>query len=250
MTLKNWKSRAALVSIAVGTFHSQATGQNAQTQSASLGPVVVSETFENLDQWRTLEFPFTRNSQYDILPQGYLRAHANQSVSAIIWNNEFRPASAPLLSWRWNIANVLPNGNAHSEDGDDFPIRVSVCFRFIPSEAKEGERAWFEMKRVFYGEYPPYRVMHYVFANRSDLDQRYIQCPYSERARIVVQRAGEENVNRWFEEQVNILEDYRAAFGEEPPSEATISIMADADNTDGASTAFVDWIQVSKVDGP
>jgi len=248
MTQINWITRLAICALAGGLTLNQSAAQVAPAHADALGTVVVSDQFNDLSQWRSLEYPFVSSSQYDLLPEGYLRAYANDSVSAIVCKTHFRPQQAPLLSWRWNVANVHPNGNALSENGDDFPIRVSVCFKFDPKTANAGERSWFEMKKLFYGEYPPYRILHYVFANRSDLDRRYLDCPYSERARIVIQRAGAENVNQWFEENVNIVEDYQQAFGETPPAEATISIMADGDNTEGSSTAFLDWIRVSEPD--
>ncbi|MGE9296834.1 MAG: DUF3047 domain-containing protein [Puniceicoccales bacterium] len=215
---------------------------------ASLTLPVVSEQFNDLAKWRPLAFPLANDSQYNLTPEGYLRADSDSSVSALILEERFRPAEYPYLSWRWNIENVHPNGDAMRQEGDDFAMRVSVCFKFDPKKVSDNERRWFKMEKLVWGEYPPYRVLHYVFANRSDLDQRYLDCPYSDRARLVIQRAGAENQGQWFEEQVNIMDDYRAAFGEEPPEEAVISVMADGDNTEGRSTAYIDWIKISGPD--
>ena len=50
------------------------------------------------------------------------------------------------------------------------------------------------------------------------------------------------------EERVNIIEDYRAAFKHDPPSEASIATMFDADNTGESATAYVDDIGIHGVE--
>ncbi|MBK1858797.1 DUF3047 domain-containing protein [Cerasicoccus arenae] len=207
-------------------------------------PFIV-EQFNELENWEPLDFPLQSNSEYSITPEGYLRAEANDSVSAIILAKRFQPAATPWLTWRWNVENTFVKGDAQSKSGDDFPMRVSVCFKFDPKKVSDNERRWFKMQKLVWGDYPPYRVLHYVYANRVDLPERYLPCPYSERARIIVQRSGVDGLKQWHEEKVNIMNDFRAAFGEEPPKDAVISIMADGDNTHESSTAFLDWIEIS-----
>lgn len=206
---------------------------------------ILSEQFNQLDNWKPLEFPLQTTTQYSITPEGYLRADSSNSVSAIVLTNRFEPADSPFLSWRWNVDNTFAAGNAQLKEGDDFPMRVSVCFKFDPKKVSDNERRWFKMQKLVWGEYPPYRVLHYVYANRSDLPEGALPCPYSERARIIVKRAGSADLLQWHEEKVNIMEDFRQAFGEEPPKEAVISIMADSDNTHESSTAYLDWIEIS-----
>lgn len=207
---------------------------------------ILSEQFNQLDKWQPLEFPLQTHTEYSITEEGFLCAKSNKSVSAIVLTERFEPASSPFLSWRWNVSNTFVAGNAQTEAGDDFPMRVSVCFKFDPKKVSDNERRWFKMQKLVWGDYPPYRVLHYVYANRSDLPETTLPCPYSERARIIVKRAGAGDLNQWHEERVNIMEDFRQAFGEEPPKEAVISIMADSDNTQESSTAYLDWIEISQ----
>lgn len=53
-----------------------------------------------------------------------------------------------------------------------------------------------------------------------------------------------EKVGHWVEHQVDIVADYRAAFGEDPPSVAAIAVMGDSDNTGEYSQAYIDYIRV------
>lgn len=238
--------RQAIFAMGAGLLLACITTPRTWADSISTPSPVIAEHFDHLENWEPLEFPLQTNSSYQLTGDGMLCAQANNSVSAIVLTEKFKPAETPLLSWRWNVGNTFTKGNAEHEDGDDFPLRVSVCFKFDPKKVSDNERRWFKMQKLVWGEYPPYRVIHYVFANRSDLASQTLPCPYSDRARIIVKRSGASDTGQWHEEKVNIMEDFRNAFDEEPPKEAVISIMADGDNTEESSTAYLDWIEISR----
>ena len=42
----------------------------------------------------------------------------------------------------------------------------------------------------------------------------------------------------------NIVQDYQAAFGEDPPPIVAIAIMSDSDNTGESAKAYIDYIKV------
>ena len=53
----------------------------------------------------------------------------------------------------------------------------------------------------------------------------------------------------WRTERRNIYEDYREAFGEEPPPISGVAIMTDPDNTGERTTAYYGDIVFKKRDG-
>ena len=55
----------------------------------------------------------------------------------------------------------------------------------------------------------------------------------------MVLRSAASPTGEWLEEQVDLVADYRAAFGEAPPDPSQIAIQADTDNTDSTSRAQV-----------
>ena len=61
---------------------------------------------------------------------------------------------------------------------------------------------------------------------------------------MIILQAGESNVGRWVDEQVNIIDDYQLAFGIKPPDTASLVIMNDSDNTGEAAESYMDFIQV------
>jgi len=63
---------------------------------------------------------------------------------------------------------------------------------------------------------------------------------------MILLQHGEENTGKWIEQEVDVLEDYRKAFGEDPPSAARLAVMNDSDNTKESSVSYVDYIEVYK----
>jgi hypothetical protein len=62
---------------------------------------------------------------------------------------------------------------------------------------------------------------------------------------MVLLQKGSEHAGIWIEEKVNAFEDYRQAFGTQPPAEASIAVMSDADNTKEMATGYLEYIEVS-----
>jgi hypothetical protein len=57
---------------------------------------------------------------------------------------------------------------------------------------------------------------------------------------------GPGDVGAWHEEEVNILEDYRRVYGEDPPPRAGLAIMNDSDGTGDGCVSYIDFIEVGR----
>jgi hypothetical protein len=55
---------------------------------------------------------------------------------------------------------------------------------------------------------------------------------------MIVVRSGAARVGAWVEEERNVYEDYRKAFGEDPPMIKGIAVMTDTDDTGESATAY------------
>jgi hypothetical protein len=207
----------------------------------------VDENFENLDDWVPIIFPKIRkHSQYWISETGsgsVLVARSNASASGLRYAKEFNVHAFPVVRWKWKVDNVYANGNVEEKSGDDYPLRVYVMFKYDPERASLGERMQYGLAKTLYGEYPPVSSLNYIWANRAHAKRIY-PSPYSDRARMIILRAGAGETGRWLEEQVNIIDDYRQAFNMRPPATASIAIMNDSDDTGEASTSYLEYIQV------
>ena len=105
------------------------------------------------------------------------------------------------------------------------------------------ERIKYGISKRLYGGYPPHSALNYVWSSK-DWGKSIITSPYTDKVRLVARRKGLEGVGSWHDEEVNVLEDYRHAFGRDPPPIATIGIMNDSDDTGEASVSYVRFIEI------
>jgi len=212
-------------------------------------PVLFREDFNDLENWRPLVFPkIKQHSIYSIDKDGsdhVLKAASNASASGIIYKKEFNVYDYPKARWRWKVSNIYTKGDERSKAGDDYPIRIYIIFKYDPDAASFGQRLKYGFTKKIYGEYPPHSSLNYIWANKKHAE-RIITNAYVDEAKMVLLEAGAEKVNRWVEEEIDILDDYQKAFSTKPPAIASIAIMNDSDNTGERSESFVDYIEVFK----
>jgi hypothetical protein len=217
--------------------------------AATAGQVALHEEFAGLDNWEPVIFPkIARHSTYEIRQTGtetYLVAHSNGSASAIRHVQEFDPYRYPVVKWRWKVDNVYVRGNVLEKTGDDYPLRVYIMFKYDPAAASFGEQVQYGLAKIVYGAYPPHSSLNYIWASRQE-EEGIHPSPYTDRARLLIRRAGPAEAGKWVEEEVNILADYRLAFGAEPPAKASIAVMNDSDNTGESSTSYLDYILIKE----
>ena len=72
--------------------------------------------------------------------------------------------------------------------------------------------------------------------------------PYAEQVKMIVVESGRSLVNQWVTEERNVYEDYRKAFGEEPPMVSGVAIMTDTDNTGESAIAYYGDIVFKKAE--
>jgi hypothetical protein len=56
--------------------------------------------------------------------------------------------------------------------------------------------------------------------------------------KLIVLESGEARVGDWVAEERNVYDDYRRAFGKDPPRVSGVAIMTDTDNTQARATAY------------
>ncbi|MGK2907348.1 MAG: DUF3047 domain-containing protein [Desulfuromonadales bacterium] len=146
-----------------------------------------------------------------------LQAESKDAASGLVFETEYNPQDYPVLSWRWKIANTIVKGDSRTKAGDDYAARVYVVFPH-----------WF---------FPKTRTLNYIWANR--LPKEVFQAnAFLGNAVMISVESGVEHVGEWRTERRNIVDDYRRAFGEEPPAIGAIAIMTDTDNTGESAIAW------------
>lgn len=197
--------------------------------------------------WQPLEFRnIERHSRYRLEQNDgitVVRAETDNSASGLIARMRIEPESVPAIEWRWKVSNIYEKGDARKKSGDDYPARIYVAFAFEPDRAGFLERVKRAATGVFYDEEVPGTAINYIWANKLGIG-RIVPNAFSDKTRILAVDSGPERAGQWVRHRRNIIEDYRRAFGREPPAIIGIGIMSDSDNTGESATAWYGDIQL------
>lgn len=212
--------------------------------------VFFNEQFNQLNRWDHISLPLAKgDTRYDIIDSEdmtYLKAITDNSASSLIYKEDFDVYEYPVVEWKWKVENVFSRGDGTKKSGDDYPIRVYINFRYVKDRADTSLRFRYNFVKKFYGLDIPDSSLNYVWANKYHEKRIFPNIFDPERSKIIVLQAGKEELNMWKTESINIVEDYRLAYGEDPPRIAYLSLMADSDNTGEKAIAYIDYIIVKK----
>jgi hypothetical protein len=128
------------------------------------------------------------------------------------------------------------------KEGDDYPARIYITFEYDRAKLSFFERIKFKAAKVLYGEYPLVGAINYIWESKAS-EGTMVPNSYTDRVIMIVVESGETKLNTWVQEERNILEDYKKAFGENPPFISGVAIMTYTDNTkESAITYYGDVI--------
>jgi len=191
--------------------------------------------------WKPLTFKkIERHTSYRLVRDGDLvavKAVSEASSSGLTREIKIDPKEYPMVQWRWKITNVLKKGDVTTKGGDDYPARLYITFEYDPEKVGLFEKAKYETVRLLYGQYPPLNSVTYIWESKAPKGL-ILPNPYTDRAKMIVVESGAERLNQWVDEERNVYDDYRQAFGEEPPMISGVAIMTDTDNTGESATAY------------
>lgn len=191
--------------------------------------------------WKPLTFKkIEKHTIYTVARNGdavAIKAESYASASGLIREIKINPKEFPLVRWQWKVSNILKKGNVYRKDGDDYPARLYITFEYDPSRLSFGERLKYEAAKLWYGEYPPLAAINYIWESHAPIGTM-VPNPFTDRVMMIVVESGAEKLNQWVSEERNIYEDFKRAFGEEPPLISGVAIMTDTDNTGESATAY------------
>ncbi len=202
--------------------------------------------FHSLEGWRLVNFEEeldpTLFEPAEISGRQLLRVVADGSASMIIREDPIDVYETPYISWKWNLVSPLENANLMNIFSEDTPIRILVTFRDELENLPWWLRVWARRQLEKHGELPPTSALNYVWSTQ-DHGEEPFKSMWSRRIQFIVKNSGEEEIGSWQEHRVNVIEDYRRAMGTDPPAEAFIAVMSDADNTGGYAEAWVEYVR-------
>ena len=191
--------------------------------------------------WKPLTFKkIERHTSYTLVKEEEMvvvKAEAAASASGLIREIKIDPKTFPMVEWRWKVGNILKKGDVSKKEGDDYPARIYITFEYDPGKLGLLEKAQYQAARLLYGQYPPLAAINYIWESKAS-QGTIVPNPYTRRVKMIVVESGPEKLNQWVREERNLYQDYRQAFGEEPPMTSGVAIMTDTDNTGESATAY------------
>lgn len=191
--------------------------------------------------WKPLDFKkIKRHTTYTLVKEDHtvvVKAVADASASGLTREIEINPKEYPIVQWRWKIMNILKKADIYRKSGDDYPARIYITFKYNPSKVGLFGRAKYEMLRLLYGEFPPLDAINYVWASKAPVGTM-VPNAYTDQVMMFVIESGSAKLGQWVSEERNVYEDYKKAFGGEPPMISGVAIMTDTDNTGEFATAY------------
>ncbi len=174
-----------------------------------------------------------------------LRADADMSASAVVHKARVTPDAGTQLHWRWKVSDALKSGDPATKEGDDYAARVYVMFDYPLERLPFADRMRLRLARALYDPDLPAAALCYVWDARLPRGT-VMASPYTTRVRIVVADGGSRRAGQWSTVERDVAEDFRAAFGEEPPAVSAVAVATDTDNTKESVTAWYGDIVLKK----
>jgi len=190
--------------------------------------------------WKPLTFKkIPKLTTYELVKDGehvVVKATSDASASGLTKEVKIDPKEFPIVRWRWKVDNLLQHSDATRKDGDDYPARLYITFEYDPDKVSFGKKFKFKAGQVVFGDIP-IGAINYVWETKAPVGA-IIDNAYTDFVKMVVVESGSQKIGIWVDESRNVYEDYKKAFGEEPPMINGVAIMSDTDNTKERVTAY------------
>ncbi len=203
--------------------------------------------------WKPLTFKkIARHTQYQVVKNGdrvAVKATSEAASAGLTREIRINPKEYPIVQWSWKVVNVFKKGDVSKKEGDDYPARLYITFEYNAERVNLFKKAQYEAVRLLYGQYPPLGAINYIWESKAPKGTE-VPNPYTDQVRMIVVESGSGRLNEWVTEERNLYEDYKKAFGEEPPMISGVAIMTDTDNTQESGVAYYGDILFKKVGSP
>jgi Protein of unknown function (DUF3047) len=144
-----------------------------------------------------------------------IRAIGRESASGLYRETPYRVGDRPWLEWTWRVDQLQETADIRVKSREDFAAALFLIFG-RPSMTK---------RKV--------PTLAYVWTSGSVPVSAVVASPHRPGSvRSIVVRSGATDLGQWMRERRNVFEDFRRAFGQEPPDPVEIvALFTDNDQT-------------------
>lgn len=152
-----------------------------------------------------------------------IKLSTQDSASMLIRHVAINLTDYPWLSWQWYVEHPIENpADEKTKKGDDHPARLFLVF-----ETDAGES----------------RPMEIIWGNTLEGGQY----KYIDGFAHYVARGGNQNIKRWFTENINLLEIYQTIWSDQKSVLLTeIGLFCDSDDTNTTSVSYFAQVLMKK----
>ncbi|HKY71804.1 MAG TPA: DUF3047 domain-containing protein [Nitrospira sp.] len=192
------------------------------------------------DGWKPLTFKkVPKPTAYELVMDGntvVVKATSDAAASGLTKEVKIDPSVFPVVQWRWKVENVLHRSDVRRKSGDDYPARLYITFEYDPTKVSFGRKLKYKAGQALFGDIP-IAALNYIWDTKTPVGT-VVDNAYTDFAKMIVVESGAGNVGVWVEESRNLYQDYKQAFGEDPPMINGVAIMTDTDNTKEHAIAY------------
>ena len=91
-----------------------------------------------LSVWKPLTFKkIKEHTLYNLVEDNgvtVVKATSNASASGLIRKIEIDPKLYPVIVWRWKVTKIYEKGDVTKKEGDDYPARIYITFKYEPGK--------------------------------------------------------------------------------------------------------------------
>ena len=187
------------------------------------------------DGWKEQRFSMFSSNRFS-LNGDTLEVQSDDTVSLMwaslpqsMWNKR-------RANWDWTVERSVPATNLTKKGGDD--RNLSLYFVFLPENASQDARNKGVMALM---DNPDVRVLMYVWGGAHTLGQMLPSPILGARGRSIIRQAAGTGSA---EETVDLAQDHRRAFGEEPQNLVGIAVSSDSDDTGSQVFARISRLEI------
>jgi len=185
--------------------------------------------------WDEILFEDAKPNQFGAITEGGrvigVNVTSDRTVSVAFLTLDTDIGRNPVLSWQWRSELAGVDTDTTRKGGDDRTLAIYIAFPWQQNEASFSEQLQRPLIEALKGRNTPGRVLTYVWGGGAGLGERF-ENPYTGKyGAMIIRKLPSAETGRWYEEEVDIVRDFKAAFGFEPANPIYIAVGADSDDT-------------------
>jgi hypothetical protein len=208
----------------------------------ALGPPAAAEMLDfgpdlRRSGWVAVSFPRIPPASFAAIDRRTLEV-ATDAAAGLLWRKVDDPLrQARNATWRWSVTQGVPRTDLTTKGSDDRALGVYFVFG-APTDARKNPLAILRS--------PTVTALVYVFGGDKPRGAVLSSPHMGTHGKFIILRSADAQMGIWFDENVDLANDYARAFGAPPPLLLAVAISSDSDDTRRTNRARLSNLAVEK----